>query len=278
MVRQFLLGDVDDLERRRLESLFISNDGLRERILAAEEDLVEDYLEESLTAADRAKFVAQYGHTPEQRRMLRIARSIKEYAVAEATVTQRGTAAIPKWRSILSSLWPRKPIWVIPIAATLSLVLVVTVVWLLGLNSRRARENNRRIAIEQELADLNSPSSLRESRPQALSVVLPPVSVRSVEPHPELTPGPDTRIVELRLLLTQKEQYPSYRAVLRRVGNAEQFTISNLHVENSSGGNAIRVNLPTHLLPPGLYQVLLSGVTGDGAPGTVEEYTFTIGA
>ena len=276
-ITRFLLGEVDDEERQRLEGLFISDPESREKILIAENDLIDDYLEDCLTASDRDKFVAQYGDTPRQRRKLRIARSIKEYAVAEAMLTERATSAIPKWRTFLSSLRPRRPMLFIPIAATLTIACVVGVVWLVQLNSRRAQENSRRAAIERELTDLNAPSSLREVRPQMFSIVLPPVSVRSVEPQAELTPRTDIRVVELQLLWTQKEQYASYRAVLRRVGNTEQFTIPNLHVEKNSGGSAVRVRLPAHLLSRGLYQVSVSGVAGDGAPGQAEEYTFTVG-
>lgn len=279
-ITRFLLGEVDDEERQRLESLFVSDPKSREKILIAENDLIDDYLEDCLTASDRDKFLAQYGDTPQQRRKLRIARSIKEYALAEAMLTQTTTSAIPKWRtflSSLSSLGPRRPMLFIPIAATLTIACVVAVVWLVQLNSRRAQENSRRVAIERELTDLNAPSSLREVGPQMFSIVLPPVSVRSVEPQAELTPRTDIRVVELQLLWTQKEQYASYRAVLRRVGNTEQFTIPNLQVEKISGGSAVRVRLPAHILTRGLYQVSVSGVAGDGAPGQVEEYTFTVG-
>lgn len=276
-ITRFLLGEVDDEERHRIESLFISDPESREKILIAENDLIDDYLEDCLTASDRNKFLAQYGYTPQQRRKLRIGKSIKEYAVAEAVLTQTATSAIPKWRPFLLSLRPRNPRLFIPVAATLTIAFVVAVVWLVQLNSRRAQENNRRVAIERELTDLNAPSSLREVRPQMFSIVLPPVSVRSVEPQAELTPRTDIRVVELQLLWTEKEQYASYQVVLRRVGNTEQFTIPNLHVEKISGGSAVRVRLPAHLLTRGLYQVSVSGIAGDGAPGQVEEYTFTVG-
>jgi hypothetical protein len=143
------------------------------------------------------------------------------------------------------------------------------------LNSRKAQENNWRVAIERELTDLNTPSSLHDVRPQMFSIVLPPVSLRSVKPQAELTPRSDTRVVELQLVWIQTEQYPSYRAVLRRIGDTEQFTIHNLHVENNRGNSSIRVRLPVHFLTRGLYQVSVSGVAGGGAPGQVEEYTFT---
>ena len=274
-IRRFLLGDVDDEERERLESVFISDPESREKILIVEDDLIDGYLEDSLPASDRDKFVAQYGASPYQRRRLRIAKSIKEYAVAEAMLTQTATAANPKWRTFLSSLRPRRPMLFIPVAATLMVACAVAVVLLMQLNSRKAQENNWRVAIERELTDLNTPSSLNDVRPQMFSIVLPPVSLRSAKPQAELTPRSDMRVVELQLVWIQTEQYPSYRAVLRRIGDTEQFTIHNLHVENNRGNSSIRVRLPVHFLTRGLYQVSVSGVAGGGAPGQVEEYTFT---
>jgi hypothetical protein len=60
-ITRFLLGDVDDEERQRLESFFISDPESREKILIVEDDLIDGYLEDSLPASDRDKFVAQYG-------------------------------------------------------------------------------------------------------------------------------------------------------------------------------------------------------------------------
>jgi hypothetical protein len=276
-ITRFLLGDVDDAERQRLESLFISDPESRERILVVENELIDNYLDDSLPALDRDKFVAQYGDAPQHRRKIRIAKSITDYAVAEAMPTQMATSSNPRWRTLLSSLGPRKPKLFIPVAATLTVACVIAVVWLVRLNSRRTQENNRRAAIERELADLNTPSSLREVGPQMFSMILPPVSVRSVGPPAELMPRTEVRVVELRLVWTQKEQYLSYRAVLRRVGHTEQFTIPNLHVESSIGGSVVRVRLPAHRLTRGQYRVNVSGVAGDGAQGPVEEYTFTVG-
>jgi|ERR1044072_989286 hypothetical protein len=276
-ITRFLLGDVDDQERRRLESLFISDPKAKERILIVENELIDDYLEDSLAPADRDRFIAQYETVPQQRRKLRTARAIKDYAVADAILTQTPIPAKPKWRSFLSSLGPQRPMWFIPIAATLMVACVVAILWLMQLNSRRAQENNRRVAIERELAELNQPASLHELPPQMFSMVLPPGSIRSVAPQAELTPRPDMPVVELHLLWIQKEQYLSYRAVIHPIGKTEQFNIADLHVEDRSGGNTVRVRLPVHILSRGLYQVLVNGVGRDGAAGPAEEYTFTVG-
>jgi hypothetical protein len=276
-LRRFLLGDVDDDERQRVERLFICDSEASKRILMAEDHLIEEYLENSLTTSDRDKFLVQYGHTAQQQRKLRIARSIKDYAVAEA-MAQRATSANPKWRTFSSSLGLPNRMLAIPVAATLVIALVVAAFWVVRWNVAREQENNRRVAIERELSDLNAPSSLREVTPQTFLMVLPPVSVRSVQPETAVTPRSDIQVVELKLLWTQKEQYASYRAVVHQVGKTEQLTISNLQVETSgAGGRAVRVRLPAHLLIRGLYQVTLIGITSNGSPDQSEEYSFTVG-
>jgi len=276
LVRQFLLGDVDEEVRQRIEGLFISDPEVNERILILEDDLIEDYLESSLTPSDRDKFLARYGHTPEERQKLRIAKAIKEYAVAEAMRSRAVTSTNRKGRTFLSALPLRSPRFLIPIAALLTISFVVALVWLVEFSRRRAQENNLRVAIERELADLNGHSTFREVPPQTFSLVLPPVSVRSIEPQTELLPPTEARVVQLQLLWAQKEQYPSYRAILRRVGSTDQFTISNLHVEKIFGGSAVTLRLPAHLLTRGLYQAILSGIGNNGEPGQSEEYSFTV--
>jgi hypothetical protein len=276
-ITRFLLGDVDDEERRRIESVFISDPESRERILIVENALIDDYLEDSLPASDRDKFVAQYGDAPQQRRKLRIARSIKEYAVADAMVTQTATSVNSKWRTFLSSLRPRRPMLFIPVAATLMIVCVVAAVWLVQLNSRRAQENNRRAAIERELTELNAPSSFQRDSSQVFTLVLPPVSPRGVNHQSKTAPQNANRVVELRLLWTRTEDYQSYLAVLRRVGGTEEFTIPNVYSEKNSGGSVLRLRIPAQDLPRGLYVISVSGVAADGTSGPAEEYNFMLG-
>lgn len=276
LIRRFLVGDVDEEEHERIERRFISDQEVYERIVVVEDELIEDYLEDSLTASDREKFLAQYGHTPKERRRLRIVKAIKEHSVAEAMSSQRARSTKSKSPNFLSALRLRNPGFLIPVAAVLIIAFVVGLVWLMDIRNKRAQETNRRAAIERELADLNAPSSVREVSPQTLLLVLPSVSGRSVGSQTNLRARTDIRVVELQLLWTQKEQYPGYEAVLRRVGDSERLTIPNLHVEKTAWGNAVPLKLPTHILTRGLYQITLSGIGSSGAPGQAEEYSFTV--
>lgn len=271
-LRQFLLGTVEDEERQRIERLFLTDPQTRERLLAVEQELIDDYVEDCLSMADRESFLFQYGDTAAQRRRLRIAKSIQEWAANQPT-----KVSVPLARA--TSIWGRlfaelrlKPILIIPIAATTAVAIVIAFVWV---NSRRGEQERQHFAIEQELAQLNTPSSLREVPPATAQLILKPGSMRSVETEPELTIRSDNPFAELRLLWMQPTGYPGYRAIVRPAGHDQSYTIPNLQTENEDQ-QVIKIRLPAHLLTRGTCQVQLIGVSADGKSSPPEAYSFTV--
>jgi hypothetical protein len=276
VAKRFLLGIVNDSERQQIESLLIVDPEAEETILIAEDELVEDYLEGSLSESDRARFLEQYAYGPRERRRLRIARSIREYALEAELRRPSGSTALQKLQQFVSWRWLTERRLYVPVAMAVATLLIVTVIWLVKWNNQRIRENNQHLAIETELRELNSPSSLRENPPEMLSLVIPSVSLRSVNPPAEITTQTANRVIELQLLWPQKEEFESYVATLRRVGGTEEFTIANLHAEQKSGGRVVRLRLPAQSLMPGLYHASLSAIASDGTRGSAEEYDFII--
>lgn len=268
-LRAFLLGQIDDEERDRIESLFLTDSQERERILSAEQDLIEDYLEDSLTPADKQRFIALYTQTAEQRRYLRTTKSIKDWAIREPALAQTAGTKVSKWAR-LRAYWSLKPALVIPITVVAMIAIVAAVVWLNNRESTR-----RHVAIEQELAQLNTPSSLGEALPDMVSVTLSPGSVRAGEQQNEIRKSGAVRIVELRLPWVQKERYSSYQAEIGQVRSGESFTIPKLHGENDRA-YAVRLRVPAHLLDRVQYQIQLRGINADGTAGLTEEYLFTV--
>lgn len=116
-LRQFLLGNVNDEERQSIESLFITNSLFKERVLVLEQDLIEDYLEDSLAVHDKKRFLTQYSDTFPQQRKLRIAKAIKEWAVREGNRARNSSAYLWFWGRLCAYL-RRRQLSVIPIAAT----------------------------------------------------------------------------------------------------------------------------------------------------------------
>ncbi len=265
VLREFLLGKLDDDERVRIEGLFLTDSEAREKILVLEQELMEDYLEDSLNAEDTEKFLLRYGQTAAQLQQLRITRAIKDWALRENAVVQ----PVPVQPSIWNRLRARlrlKPAFVIPIAATAIIAIVVAGV---SLNNRV-----KRVALDQELAQLNTPASLREVPERMLSLTLTSVAVRSSEPQVVLKrPAAATAIIELHLPWI-RESYPTYQAEIRRVGGDKLVTIPNLQAENN-GRNEIRLRFPARIISRGQYQVRLSGIDSGGV-GITEEYMFSV--
>ena len=271
MARRFLLGAVDDSERQQIETLFMTDPETEEAILSAEDELLEDYLEGNLSESDSARFCQQYAAGTRQQRKLRITASIREFALSGAQRSKAGASAIENAVGFTSVSWFRERRF-IPIAATL-IVLVIAAIWLIQWNNQRMREVSSRLALERELTDLNSPAGLTQEHPQMLTVVLPPVSLRGVNRRSEVMSRSEYPVLELHLLSTQKSESQRYTAVVRRVGETDAFTLENLHAEKSSDGNVIRLRLPAKSLPPGHYEISLSG----GPSGTSEQYDFVLG-
>jgi anti-sigma-K factor RskA len=269
VLREFLLGTLSEKERDRIESRFLTDPDMRERVLAGEQDLIEDYLEDSLTKEEKERFLSLYGQNHEQRRKLRINGAIKDWAVREARVPNSASVAPSLWSRIWA--WLRvKPHFLVPLAAAIVIAVVLAIVWR---NSQI--EQQKHSAIEQQLAQLNSPASLREVPSGGISLELKPVSVRSVEAQAELKITSDTRFVDLNLAGIQNERYSTYGVVVRRRDKRDTFIIPNVQAE-SDGGYTIRIRLPAQMLTRGHYEIELTGITADGPASFSEQYSFFV--
>jgi type II secretory pathway component PulM len=284
VIRQFLLGDLAEEARERLEAAFISDPETRDRVMMTEDDLIEDYLEGSLGADERDKFLVYYLSAPRQRRKLRIAKSLRGYVAAKAgahsSPARQATVRTSKLRAYLSKMRPRRRLIFIPLVAALTIAIVAGSIWLFQLqrlNSRLAQENSRRQAIERELVELNTSSRPGpEPAGQTLSLVLAPTSLRSATAGAELAPTTKTSIVELWLVWPETAEYTSYQATLTKVGATGQFAIPNLNIENGPRVRAVRLRIPVGILTHGTYQVALKGVAADGKLKEPVEYTFVV--
>lgn len=269
VLREFLLGGLDDEQRDHIESQFLTDSQTKERILAAEQGLIEDYLEDNLTIAEREKFISLYARTSEQRSELGITRSIKDWASAEPVLPQKISANVSSWDRLRN--WLRLKPAIIPLAAAIIIAIIVAGVWL----SRRLDQRNRHSVIEQELVQLNSPASMRGMPGQMIQLELSPVAFRGMDKPVEMTTRENVKVVELVLSWIKKERYSKYQAEVRCVDGSESYMIGNLQAE-SDGVYVIRVRVLAQILRKGQCQIYLSGVAPDGSVGLSEEYTFTV--
>lgn len=279
LIRRFLLGELDEGERQRVEERFMVDGGYRESVLTFEGELIEDYLEGSLSEHEGRRFAERFLSSPGQRRKVQVLRAVKKYAAVEVAshsppAAEESPQRKPAWRQLLESLRPRAPYVYV---AAVALIIAVVLGGLWATRGRRTGapptpEEMQRLAVERELDELNRRGAAPPGT-HVLSLALPPVSVRSAEPSSKVPLRDGAAVVELRLL-PAGDEYPLYRATLRKVGGANAYAIPELHAENTPDGRAVPVRIRTGLLTRGLYQLTLEGVTADGRFEGTGEYTF----
>lgn len=270
-LRQFLLGNADDVEREGIERLFLTDSQFKEQLLAAEQSLIDDYVEKRLTADQREMFLSQYGASGEQRRKLRIAESINEYAEAQPAV-----APLDATQNVVRQGWfglTAKPKVMWRIAAIVIIALILSA-WLY---SKMSRPDAQHLAMERELASINDPSRLREALPEMARLAVAPITLRNVELPAQFTPRPEIKVLELHLLQVQNERHTEYRAVLQKGSGSESFRFPAIQA-SAENARLIRLRVPTSLLSRGTYQIILSAIAADGSVSSVEEYNFAVGS
>lgn len=290
LIRRYLLGELDEEERQRIEELSMVDGDYRETVSTVEGELIESYLEGSLSEPDGRMFAERFLSTPGRRRQVQVTRAIKRYAAVElashsppADVEEDPTQRSPRptWRQSLGWLTARPRTVYVTAAALVVVLLLLGGLW--AAYKRRPTiqptpEEAQRLEVERELAELNGAAGGARTPPgaQVFSTALPPVSVRAAGATYRVPLGGGADLIELRLLAAGDE-YPLYRGTLRRVGGVNAYTIPGLRVESTPDGRAVAFRIRAGLLTRGLYQVTLSGVTADGRLEGAGEYTFQAG-
>jgi methionine-rich copper-binding protein CopC len=306
-MKQFLLAELGEKEREELEQRVLTEAGIRDKLLMAEDDLIEEYLEGSLKGEQRERFLRQFLSIPHQRHKLRTAKSLRRFARGEANIDavlveshvlseanidtvpmeprkiseaelhtvpiepQINTVRIKPERLTRPLVLPlhRRLLMYAPIAAVVLVAVIVGTVWYA---TYRTNESKRQ-AIERELAELNASGKPNLPADQISTLIVSPMSTTSVVTRISSTfKGP---ILEL-WLLPKTKPIERYNALLQKMDSPNQVQISTLQLHDRAGGKAIRLRIPTRLLTPGVYRVQLNGLSSDGRVVETDEYSFKI--
>ena len=97
-LRQYLLGDLTEEARRRVEQRLLTEPDFLEELLAGEEELVDEYAGDELSGDERLKFERHFLCTTERRQQLSFARALSRYvseSEAKEVVGREETASVP---------------------------------------------------------------------------------------------------------------------------------------------------------------------------------------
>jgi hypothetical protein len=269
VIRLYFLGQLSEEERERLEMQFVTDADYQEGMLIVEEELIEDYLADSLSAEDKQSFDFHLRSTPQQRQRLEIARAFDRYcakqplqnvSVDDSQLSDSDLVDLP---NIGSKSFFMRPVVVYSVSAVL-LVGAVVGAWSLFSSWRRPD-------FHRELALLNSPQG-RDTKADLIVKLFPDAhrGDESLKSVPQRRSG----IVEIQLALPP-DQHDSYRVTFRGGNIPDGVSVSNL-APSVSAGSVVSVKIPTGHLAPGVYFLELAGVTPEGSFEGITDYRFRV--
>ena len=120
LIRRYLLGRLSEDELDQLEERMMADNEFFDRVLLAEDEMIEDYVHDELSASDRGGFEASFLSTPEGRQQVAFAKALSKYVkddapgldaggqVDEEPVRKERTAEGPR-ANVRPLAWWRRP-------------------------------------------------------------------------------------------------------------------------------------------------------------------------
>jgi hypothetical protein len=301
-----LLGGLPEDAKEQIERRLMTEDGDFEELLVEADRLVDDYASDDISERDRLRFESHFLCTPERRRKLRFAATLREYLRVYWKTAPKGTGAAEK-RGILTSFWDwlfklvphPTPTWGTVMAALVLAVAtgVSSTVLYLRIQDHVGQLSAERGSLLQERVNLQQQLAAERARTEELTAT---VTAMREDPSPtlpsvaslvsfSLSPGlfreggelarvrvpSDALLVALQLDIGLDE-YPRYRAVLHQAEGDEVWAQARLVARTVSTGATVVLTLPSQLLTPGDYYVSLIGVGDDGATEGLGRYDFRV--
>jgi anti-sigma-K factor RskA len=78
LIRQYLLGDLEEAPREAVEQRMITDRGYLEEVKAVERDLMDEYVSGALTGRDRVKFQVEFAFNPRTDPKIEIRQSLSK--------------------------------------------------------------------------------------------------------------------------------------------------------------------------------------------------------
>ena len=86
-MKNYLLGTLDPEQRRQLEQRILSEPDLHEELSLNEEELIDQYVEGSLSELERQQFETNFLITPKRQKDLQFGRLLKRYVTSHPVST-----------------------------------------------------------------------------------------------------------------------------------------------------------------------------------------------
>jgi hypothetical protein len=277
-IRHYLLGQATQEDSSSLEERLLRDSALFQALLIAEDELIDQYLSDKLTAPERQSVESHFLMAPERQRKLRFGRALHKYvdfagmrdsqessagedvSDEEPAVARAAAFAKRPKRRFFSFLPATNP--------TVAYALAAAILLIVGGVSLRTFNNWR-----------------QQTQPQTGLVYVAALTPGLTRDSGELKrlsipPGPGT--VQLKLLLRSDED-PAYRAEVLTSERASVWLIDGLKAQlddpkASARGSErfIILSIPTSILKRDDYEVRVSSRHSDGSYQETDRYQFRV--
>ena len=315
LIARYLLGELSEEQQVAIEDQAFADQKYLASITSVENDLIDEYVRNELSPAERQRFEKQFLASAERRKRVEFARALA--GVIEEAIPQKIVVRKSKSWSWMDSIYA----FINGLAPTARIAFVSAVPLLLigagylGLETLRLRreltelrtanqsqQNSQQQALELERhrneelnAQLNQEKQQREQTDESLrelseagdavnpapppviaSLTLLPGLSRGGDNKPSLVLPEDARLVRLQIGIDPEEPYKSFGVDLRTSAGSQVWTRENLKARNRRGARAVGLTIPATALKSGEYELRLRGVTESGAAEDVGFYYFNV--
>ena len=316
LIARYLLGELSEEQRVEIEDRAFADQKYLASITTVENDLIDEYVRNELSPAERQRFEKRFLASAERRKRVEFARAlagvIDEQAVPKKIVV-RETRSWSWMDSIYAFINGLTPVAKIAFVSAMPLLLIgAGYLSLEMLRLRReltelraasqSQQNSQQQALELERrrneelsAQLNQEKQQREQtdeslrelseagdavnpapRPVIASLTLLPGLSRGGDNKPSLVVPDDARLVRLQIGTDPEEPYKNFAVELRTLAGSRVWTRENLKTRNRRGARAVGLTLPATAIKSGEYELRLRGVTESGAAEDVGFYYFNV--
>lgn len=291
-IKCYLLGVLDEPKQHDFEQRLLTDEVFFEELQIAEDDLIDDYLANRLSPSERSQFETHFLASPARQNDLSFSLAFKRYvadaavapleegttqseSVPSSAIAEDGSQAAAQQSHFFSALWKRPALFYTGLSVSVCILGIIAWVVFTRLPNQRPQG---RAQIEQELAQLNEPNSLRQlptgGPTQTYRTALTSGLTRGSGATKTLQISPQVTLIEIGLEIPATD-YSTYQVTTTSEGS-ELFSVKDLRASSDNGNSLVRLYLLPKHLPHGDYQVKLSGATPDGKVETVSSYSFRV--
>lgn len=255
--RRYLLGLVSDDESAALEQEYFERPDALDRIAAAEDDLIEDYLAGELSASDRDRFEGAYLSAPQHRVRVETVRRLMTRASRSAPAAPQKILAFLPRRFTGYGTW-------LALAASI-LVVASIALWVFAPFGGRPADVAGNRTPEAQVAPAPGTPAAAPSAARILALALSPVAVRGASESPAAAIPANAEVVAINLESDgDNRNLTARRASIRTVGGRDVWQGAVASTSGLPPGAVARVEVPAATLAPDDYVITLFGADRAG--------------